>query len=525
MFAFRLLKCVAAALLVTLGLAISSCGGGGGGGGSSGPSVPAISTISPVGTSAGNAAFTLNVLGSGFSPSSTVQWNGVNRTTHFFSGTTLHADIPASDITSPGTATVSVNDPAGGPSNSRTFTVAATTIAFESTGRLIGDDVANLNNVQNIWVMDTSGANRKPITSLTKSVVIIVREPVWSPDGSQIAYASRGALNGSDNPNAGQNDNIWVSTADGLTQTPLTRVTSGGADSFDPHYSPDGTQIAYVSTRALDGSDLFNQPALTTNIWLMNADGTNQRHLTAMTASNAGTARPISWSPDSTRLVFASDQKIDLTDNPNGARNIWIVDAGGSNLRPLTTGTVSSVLQHGFPAWSPDGTKILYLSNRKLDNSDALNMNITQNIWVMNPDGTVPTALTQLTAGINIGAFSAVWSPDGSKIAFISARPLNGSDTDVPNGTAQNVWVINANGSSPTHVTAFTASSITISDLAWSAGGAKLLFSSNAAVGLGDALNTNSITNIFVMDASGANRAALTLYTATGTGADAPAQP
>src|SRR5262249_11330837 len=82
MFAFRLLKYVAAALLVTLGLAISSCGGGGGGGGSSGPSVPAISTISPVGTSAGNAAFTLNVLGSGFSPSSTVQWNGVNRTTH-----------------------------------------------------------------------------------------------------------------------------------------------------------------------------------------------------------------------------------------------------------------------------------------------------------------------------------------------------------------------------------------------------------------------------------------------------------
>ena len=98
-----------------------SCGGGGGGGG---PSVPAISTISPVGTSAGNAGFTLTVLGSGFTQASTVQWNGANRTTLFFSSSTLKTQIPSSDITAVGTATVAVNDSAGGASNSRTFTVA-----------------------------------------------------------------------------------------------------------------------------------------------------------------------------------------------------------------------------------------------------------------------------------------------------------------------------------------------------------------------------------------------------------------
>src|SRR5262249_25647125 len=115
--------------------------------------------------------------------------------------------------------------------------------------------------------------------------------------------------------------------------------------------------------------------------------------------------------------------------------------------------------------------------------------------------------------------------PDGSQIAFISARPLNGSDTDVPNGTAQNVWIINANGSSPTAVTAFTATSIVISDLAWSAGGTQILLSSNAPVRRRQPPNTNSITNIFVMDANGANRAPLTLYTTTLSGANAPAQP
>src|SRR5262252_9136382 len=108
---------VIAMLLVVA--AISGCSEGGGGGG---PSVPAISTISPAGTSAGNAAFTLTVLGSGFTQASTVQWNGVGLTTLFFSGSTLVAQVPASNIAVTGTATVTVNDTAGGLSNSRIFT-------------------------------------------------------------------------------------------------------------------------------------------------------------------------------------------------------------------------------------------------------------------------------------------------------------------------------------------------------------------------------------------------------------------
>lgn len=522
MSAFRPLKRITAGLLAVLGLAISSCGGGGGGGG--GPPVPAIATISPVGTSAGNAAFTLTVLGSGFTQSSTVQWNGANRTTLFFSGSTLKAQISASDIATVGTATVVVNDTARGLSNSRTFTVAATTIAFQSTGELGGTNVPNLNSVQNIWTMDAGGTNAKPFTNLTFNAADN-RSPVWSPDGSKIAYASERALDGSNNRDR-QNHNIWVGNTDGSNQKALTPLTDGGAESFAPEWSPDGTQIAYVSARKLDGSDNFNPPSLTTNIWLMNADGTNQRHLTALTANEAGAASPVQWSPDSTRLVFPADSALDGSDNSNGTshtRNLWIVRADGSGLVPLTKLT-AFVAANGAPFWSPDGTKIGYLSLAKLDLSDAANTNLAQNIWVINPDGSNRTPLTQLTA-VNVGIFSAIWSPDGSKIAFVSARPLNGDNTDVPNGTAQNVWVVNADGSNPTHVTAFTAMSIAISDLAWTAGGTKLLFSSNAAVGGGDALNTNSITNIFVMDADGGNRGPLTIYTATNTGASAPAQP
>jgi Tol biopolymer transport system component len=508
--------------LVLVSAAISGCGGGGGGG--SGTPVPAITTISPVGASAGNAAFTLTVLGSGFSQSSTVQWNGVGLTTLFFSGSTLHAQVPASDIATIGTATVTVNDTAGGLSNSLTFTVAPTTIVFQSTGKQDGTDAANTNGTQNIWVMDANGANRKPFTTLT-ALAADNRLPVWAPDGSKIAYASERALDGSDNRDR-QNHNIWVGNADGSNQKALTPLTDGGAESFAPVWSPDGTKIAYVSTRKLDGSDNFNPPNLTTNIWLMNPDGTNQRHLTALTANEAGAASPVRWSPDSTQLVFPADSALDGSDasGVNHTRNLWIARSDGSGLKPLTKLT-AFVANSQFPAWSPDGTKIAYLSTGALNDSDAANTNLAQNIWVINPDGSNAAPLTQLTA-VNVGIFAFAWSPDGSKIAFVSARPLDGSNTDVPNGTAQNLWVMDSSGlTPPTHVTGLTAASHFIFDVAWTAGGTKLLYSSNRATNQTDAITANNVQNIWQVDLNGTNTTALTSYTALNSGAGAPAQP
>ncbi|HUJ17960.1 MAG TPA: hypothetical protein VL197_08195 [Nitrospirota bacterium] len=87
--------------------------------------MPAISTISPASATAGGTAFTLTVNGSGFVSSSTVQWNGANRTTTYMSATQLTAGITAADIATAGTATVTVFNPApgGGTSNALTFTI------------------------------------------------------------------------------------------------------------------------------------------------------------------------------------------------------------------------------------------------------------------------------------------------------------------------------------------------------------------------------------------------------------------
>lgn len=86
---------------------------------------PVITLLSPSSAVAGGAAFQLNVTGTNFAPGSIVRWNGEDRTTAFISVTELTAQIPASDIASAGTATVTVFSPSpgGGTSNPITFTI------------------------------------------------------------------------------------------------------------------------------------------------------------------------------------------------------------------------------------------------------------------------------------------------------------------------------------------------------------------------------------------------------------------
>src|SRR5206468_4786754 len=86
---------------------------------------PAISSISPSSASAGGPAFTLTVNGSEFIPLSVVRWNGADRPTSFVGLSQLTASISASDIASPGTASVTVSTPILGTSNAVMFTITA----------------------------------------------------------------------------------------------------------------------------------------------------------------------------------------------------------------------------------------------------------------------------------------------------------------------------------------------------------------------------------------------------------------
>jgi Tol biopolymer transport system component len=278
---------------------------------------------------------------------------------------------------------------------------------------------------------------------------------VWSPDGSKVAFKSSRALDGSDAANTNAINNIWVMNADGSGASPLTKLTSLGAGSFSPVWSPDGSKVAFKSSRALDGSDAANNSS-NTNIWVVNADGSGTAiPLTKLTAGNSFYQ---AWSPDGNKIAFASQGALDDSDalNTNSTFNIWVAKADGSGAAtPLTMLTALGALSFQ-PVWSPDGTKIAFASLRAFDGSNNPNTNLIQNIWVMNADGSQPTPLTQLTAA-DAASFDPVWSPDGGKILFDSRRSLDGSDALNTNFTS-NIWLVNSDGSGAIPLTKITSS-------------------------------------------------------------------
>src|SRR5215831_17607805 len=157
------------------------------------------------------------------------------------------------------------------------------------------------------------------------------------------------------------------------------------------------SRVIFWSRRKLDGTDAPNAN-FTSNIWRMNADGTGLMPLAYATAEGAGSSVP-QWSPDGSKVVFSSLRKLDGTDAPNAnfTSNIWRANADGTGLMPLTYATAEGA-GSSVPQWSPDGSKVVFSSLRKLDGTDAPNANFTSNIWRANADGTGLMPLTYATA-------------------------------------------------------------------------------------------------------------------------------
>ncbi len=91
-----------------------------------------ITSLSPTSTAAGGAQFTLTVNGTGFLTGATVQWNGTGLTTAFVSGTQVTATVPASDIASVSSASVTVVNTGGTPSSAAIFNITQPTISITS---------------------------------------------------------------------------------------------------------------------------------------------------------------------------------------------------------------------------------------------------------------------------------------------------------------------------------------------------------------------------------------------------------
>ena len=179
------------------------------------------------------------------------------------------------------------------------------------------------------------------------------------------------------------------------------------------------------------------------------------------------------WSPDGQRIAFVSnrderaDQRIPFGPNLDGDNDISVMNADGSGVTQLTQN--DDVLDWQ-PAWSPDGQRIAFVSDRDGDSE----------IYVMNADGSDVTQLSQNGRWDGDPA----WSPDGQRIAFVSDR-----DGD------SEIYVMNADGSDVTRLTHDGGG-----DPAWSPDGQRIAFASGRDGDL----------EIYVMNADGSGVTRLT---------------
>jgi Tol biopolymer transport system component len=179
--------------------------------------------------------------------------------------------------------------------------------------------------VVDIWVMAANGSG---LLNLTEDLPDSFA-PNWSPDSEWIAFASE---------SEGDYE-IYAARVDGSERV---RLTNDPAFDLDPSWSPDGKKLAFISDR--HNGDR--------KVYVMNVDGSGIMRLTDIT----GEARFPQWSPSGGELAFVLDD------------SLWLMNADGSNQRKVS-GTVQ-VASFLAPRWSPDGRWVLFTGRKPAELHD-----------------------------------------------------------------------------------------------------------------------------------------------------------
>ncbi len=205
-----------------------------------------------------------------------------------------------------------------------------------------------------------------------------IMNPVVSPDGQSVAFAALG--------------NIWIQSIDGDS---VQAVTDDSFVDIDPAWSPDGSQLAFVSDR--DGR---------MNLWMKNLATGKESQLTDL---DQAVGFPI-WSPNGKRIAFYT----------RDVRNVW--GRGQLHLLTVATGELQSLEDSYFvpskPTWSPDGSMLAlmvlqpYSSRYREGISQILYISLTDTVrrYVSPEEGRTPAIRN---------ANGPVWSPTGQSIAYV----------------------------------------------------------------------------------------------------------
>jgi dipeptidyl aminopeptidase/acylaminoacyl peptidase len=291
-------------------------------------------------------------------------------------------------------------------------------------------------------------------------------DPHFSPDGSTIAFV----VTKVDQKQNRRRSEIWTVAADG-SREPVA-MTTAPQSSSSPRWSPDGRSIAFLSARAAAGDDAgSNGPR--TQVWLLPLSGGEPRRLTNL----ANGVNSFQWSPDGTRLVLVSRTgPRDTEKSPSDVRHYehagykfndtgWFDDKRAHLfVVDLASGDARQITSgddwnDADPQWSPDGRRIAFVSDRS---GKAFDESRDTDVWVIDAAGGTPIKVSDHPTGDN----SPRWSPDGRTIAFVSS---------VPAKAHPKIWIAPAAGGGTSRLAA-EGLDVIPSALRWADGGKAMYF-------------------------------------------------
>ncbi|NJO07094.1 MAG: hypothetical protein HC876_17140 [Chloroflexaceae bacterium] len=230
-------------------------------------------------------------------------------------------------------------------------------------------------------------------------------------------------------------------------------LTNHSANDLYPAWSPDGSRLVFASDRDAPEAGVFD-------LYMMNRDGSGIMRLTNTPAARDELP---AWSHDGNWIAFVSDA--------DGDQEIYVISADGREPVQLTFNETAT---DTYPAWSPDDSQLVFMSDR--NGSDF-------ELYIANNDGSDVRAIPQTAAN---EAYPA-WSPDGNRILFASGRDGNWK-----------LYTITPQGDDLTNLTSTPSANDTRP--AWSPDGSRIAFQSDRD---GD-------IDIYVMEANGANISRIT---------------
>ena len=288
-----------------------------------------------------------------------------------------------------------------------------------------------------LWPADPGAQSGRAMTIDDLIGAVRVADPQLSPDGRTVVYVRTTT----DLKSGTRNADLWIVPAEGGTAKELV---GGDKSENTPRWSPNGKQLAFVSTRG-------GAP----QVYVADADGSSVQRITELAM---GAQPPLIFSRDATRVAFVSDvypecadeacnkrRKEEIEKNPvkvrrltrllsrhwdewreNIRHHVMVADLQSKRVVDVTSGDFDSPpgqAEDNAIAFSPDGKELAFVSNRDGNDREAWTTN--NDVFLVPVTGGSARKLTQGTGADN----QPVFSPDGSTV-FVRAQRRGGFESD-----------------------------------------------------------------------------------------------